>query len=150
MKKSIILFTLLLFIMGCGSKDGRVICNYQSENTKDNYKVSSRYIIYYKDNMVTTVKTEEVVTSKNENVIEKFEDEYTKAYEKNAKKYNGYSYKIDSSSKRLTVNSTYDYTKIGVKELVKGDSSLKEYVKGNKISKEGMKMFYEKIGATCN
>lgn len=150
MKKGIILLVLIAFTIGCGSKDGRVICNYQSENKDDNYKISSRYIIYYKENMVTTVKTEEVVTSTNKAVIEKFEDEYTKTYEKNVKKYDGYSYKIDSSSKRLTVNSTFDYSKIGVKELVKADSSLKEYVKGNKISKEGMKKFYEKIGATCN
>ncbi|MBP3635088.1 MAG: DUF1307 domain-containing protein [Bacilli bacterium] len=154
MKKGvkILAISLCMFLLvGCSSKEEKIVtCTLTNDQSASGYKLDSTYKIYATDDSVTSVETEEVVTSDNEQIRNYFEKTLNDSYQTADKTYGGYTYNVKNEGNKVTSKVTIDYTKMNLDKFVKDNSSMKAYVnKDNKITLKGAKNIYESLGATC-
>ena len=156
MKKVIKLLSLfigIVFISGCsmplvGQKVTK--CTLDNDQSKSGYKIKSTYNIYYKNDIVYKVNTEEVLTSENTTILKYFEDLNKKQYEAQNNNYGGYTYNIKADKNILTTTVTIDYDKMNLEKFIKDNSAMKSYVnENNKITLKGAKQMYKSLGAKC-
>lgn len=156
--KILVVFVGVIFLAGCdtndlfGSINNKSItkCTLDSDQSANGYKLNSEYNIYATGNVVTSVKTTEVVTSDKEEILKYFQNTLNTQYEAANKSYGGYSFDIKKSDNKITSNVTIDYNKMNLKKFVQDNASMKSYInKDNKITLSGAKKLYESLGATC-
>lgn len=137
---------ILLFVF---SGNQKTICTLISNQSKNGYKLESKYEITSKNDIVKEVKVKEIVTSKDEKVLEKFEKQLKEQYEYNKKTYKGYTYKISKSNNKITTDVTINYKELNLEKFIKNNEAMKQYTKDNKFTLKGAKQLYERTGATC-
>lgn len=153
MKKIISGFFLLVAVFaltGCGNKEIVKHCTIDKSDKSQNYTFKSDYELHAKNNEITKVVTEEIVSSDNEQIISYLETYLKKTYGDLDKKYGGYTNEVIVKGDKLTSLTTVDYSKMDLKAYVKDNSVMKKYVdKNNKITIKGIIDIYESLGATC-
>lgn len=147
--KCIPLFAIILFVSGC-AKTQVTVCTNVNDQSKSGYKSTTTYKIYYKNDIVTKVDSEEILTSQNNTYIKYFEDLNKKQYETQNKAYGGYTYDVKAEKEKVISKLTIDYTKVNMNKFIEDNSAMKSYVnKDNKFTIDGAKTMYESLGATC-
>lgn len=150
----ILVISLTLYGCGCSKKKEKEIittCSLTSDQSTSGYKLVTEYKIYSKKDIVTKIKSETTITSKQEKVLQNFEEDYKKQFEKNKSTYGGYDYNLEIKNDTLVSNLTIDYSKYDMNKFVEDNVAMKEYVdKDNKFTLEGAKKYYKTIGAKCN
>lgn len=155
MKKGVKFLVVSLFVIllvGCSSKDEKVVktCKLNRDQSASGYTLNSTYKIHATNNVVTSVETEEVVTSENKQIRDYFESTLKTSYETAEKAYGGYTYTVKNEGNKVSSNVTIDYTKMDLEKFINSNTAMKAYVnKDNKITLEGAKKIYEGLGATC-
>lgn len=154
MKKGfkILFISLFVFLLAGCEKNKEVVtkCELTSNQAASGYSLDSTYEIYSKGGVVNKVKTKEVVTSDQEDVLTYFETYLNESYETASDTYGGYTYKVTKSDDKISSDVTIDYNKMDLDKFVSDNSSMKAYVnKDNKITLEGVTKIYESLGATC-
>lgn len=154
MKKGFkILFISLFVFLLAGCDDGKEIvtkCELTSNQVASGYSLDSTYEIYSKSGVVNKVKTKEVVTSDQEDVLTYFETYLNKSYKTASDAYGGYTYKVKKSDNKVSSDVTIDYNKMDLDKFVSDNSSIKAFVnKKNQVTLEGVTKIYESLGATC-
>lgn len=150
--KVLVIFVGVIFLAGCNGVGKNTVtkCTLDSDQTASGYTLKSEYIIYSKGDIVTSVKTKEVVTSDNITILNYFENTLNTQYEAANKSYGGYTFDVKKEEKKVTSNVTIDYTKMDLNKYVKDNASMKTYMnKDSKITLSGAKKLYESFGATC-
>lgn len=150
--KFLVVSLLTVLLVGCSSKEEKVVktCTLNSDQSANGYTLSATYKIYATNNVVTSVETEEIVTSDNEQIRDYFESKLKTSYETANKTYGGYAYNIKTKGNKVSSKVTIDYTKMNLKKFMESNTAMKAYVnKDNKITLEGAKNIYENLGATC-
>lgn len=148
--KILVVFIGIIFLAGCGNSKTVTKCTLDSDQSANGYSLKSEYNIYATGDVVTSVKTTEVVTSDKENILNYFETTLKTQYTAANKSYGGYSFDVKKSDNKITSNVTIDYNKMNLKKFVEDNASMKSYVnKDNKITLSGAKKLYESLGATC-
>ena len=146
MKKFVFLiFTIVLFVTGCGTKTGIIVCTSSTNDVINGYSLNSTYVINYKGNTVESVETEEVVASENNEVLSYFEKTLDETYSKLQDTYGGYQYNITNENGKVTSSVMIDYNKMNVEQMVKDQPSLKSYVSNDKLTVEGIKSMYKQL-----
>lgn len=150
MKKFIFILPILAFCLtGCGDKEGIIECELSSNDVVNGYALNSTYKINYTGDFVTSVETEEIVSSENDELLNNFEITLNDTYNKTNTAYSGYTYNVVKENGKVVSNVTIDYSKMNIEQFVKDQPSLKTYVKDNKLLAEGIQALYESMGATC-
>ncbi len=148
--KIIFISISILLLSGCGSKKLTTKCTLDSDQSASGYKLESVYNIYSTNGIVDSVKTKEVVTSKNNTILSYFENILKSQYTKAGKAYGGYTFNVKKEDDKVTSEVTIDYNKMDLSKFVRDNASMKSYVnKSNKITLDGAKKIYESLGATC-
>lgn len=156
MKKVINLLVILvgvIFIAGCkynlpGQKVTK--CTLDNDQSKSGYKTIVTYNIYSKNDVVSKVSYEEVLTSENTTILKYFEDLNKKQFEQQNKTYGGYSFDVKAEKNKIISNVTINYSKLDMNKFIKDNSAMKSYVdENNKFTLKGAKTMYESLGAKC-
>ena len=147
MKKMLLIITILLFICGC--KERSINCKIDVDNKDLNYKLSGEYKIYYKKSFVTKIEKKEKYISDDRDVIKYLSE--SKDIELNSlnDNYGGYDFKIESKTKKLTINTFIDISKTDISKMIKNKYLSKYYVNNDRLTLGGIKLLYESRGATC-
>ena len=143
----LLIIIISIFIMIFGSK--KTICTNSSNQSKNGYKLDTKYVIYSNWNNVKTIKITEIITSKDKKVLDKFKQQLEKQYSSNKDTYGGYQYKIIIKDNQLIGNTTIHYNEFDMKEFIKNNEAMKSYTKNNKLTLDGARKMYESTGATC-
>lgn len=150
MKKFIFVLPILaICLTGCGDKKGIIECELSSNDVVNGYALNSTYKINYNGDFVTSVDTEEIVSSENDELLNNFETTLNDTYYKTNTAYGGYTYNVVKENGKVVSTVTIDYSKMNIEQFVKDQPSLKTYVKDNKLLAEGIQALYESMGATC-
>ena len=157
--KSLLALSLIVLLVGCGEKketkeevkDKTYKCTLSSNDIVNGFKVESVYEIYATGDVVKKVKTEEKVTSEDEDILDTFENTLNTTYKAANENYGGYDYNVTRSENEVLSITTIDYTKMNLKQYVKDNSVLSQYVNdNNELTAEGIKSLYTSMGATCD
>ncbi len=155
MKKGVKFLVISLFVLllvGCTSKEEKVVktCTLNSDQSSSGYTLNSTYKIYATNDVVTSVETEEIVTSENKQIRDYFESTLNTSYKTANETYGGYTYNIKNEDNKVSSKVTIDYTKMDLEKFINSNTSIKAYVnKDNKLTLEGVKKIYENLGAIC-
>lgn len=149
MKKLLLIIPVLLLLVGCGSKTGTLKCSMSQNNVLNNYSLKSEYTVNYKGDYVTKVESKEVVTSESSSILDYFESALNTTYDNMSKTYGGYTFKVTKDGNTVTSTVTIDYDKMNVEKLYNDESSLKNYIKDNHLTVDGIKSMYASMGITC-
>ena len=147
MKKYILLLPVLaICLVGCGEKEGTIVCDLSSKDVVNGYELKSTYKINYNGDFV---ETEEIVISDSDDLLNTFETTLNDTYKKTNDAYGGYTYNIVKENNQIVSNVTIDYSKMNLEQFAKDQPALKSYIKDNKMLTEGIQSLYESMGATC-
>jgi hypothetical protein len=140
----ILLGILLYFILN--PVKGTLLCTYTSEN--DVYKIKSEYRIYYNKGIVNYLKTNEVITSTDTDMLEEYKTSLELVYSN----YNGldnYSNTISLEDNTLTTITLINYKELDMDKFIEIDSDNKSILEGKKVSLKKVKSLYKNNGARC-
>lgn len=150
--KFLLVLPLVFCVAGCGTSKKEIVshCTLTSTDSSNGYQLSSSYDVYSKNNEVSKVVTEEVVTSDNDSVLTYFEEYLKKTYDTQNSTYGGTTNEVTKADGKVTSKTTIDYTKMDLEKYVKDNSVLSNYMnKDNKLTKDGILSIYQSMGATC-
>lgn len=142
----VVLVVTILIV--CTSKLDTAECSFKSKQS--DYKIDTKYKIYYKDNIVKKVDIDEVITSSKKDKLREFNNSFKSQYERNNRLYRGYTYKIKNNKDSLVLTINIDYTVFNMKKFIEDNEAMKEYVnKDNKLTLNGIIKMYEASGSVC-
>ncbi len=150
MKKFLAIITLLIVTIvtsACQSKSGQLTCSITT-TPNENTTLSSEYIINYKNNYVTKLKTKEIITSETKEDLETYKEALNAAYSS----YNDieyYSNTVSIEDNNLISSTIINYEKIDTNKLIEIDSNNHSLIKNGKVSIKDLKDMYIKNGCTC-
>ncbi len=155
MKKQIVLTialaVALIFTSGCGKEEEKLMtCTLKSNDVTQDLSVTSTYKVYYQGDVVNKVESKEEVASSNEETLKTIADTTENTYETLNKAYGGYTFEVKRDSGKITSEATIDYGKMDLKQLLKDQPTMKNYMNSDsKLTKKGAQSMYEELGATC-
>lgn len=146
MKKILIL--LIIFICCACNKNNTMTCVYKSDML-DDYKVNIIYSIKSNNDRVSFINIKEEYTSDDISTLNYFK-EYRKIYYYDlSNQYGSYIFKSKEQDNKLIIDVKIDYSEIDIDKMIENGYIPKTYKKGNTLSKNGAKLFYEDLGAVC-
>jgi uncharacterized lipoprotein YehR (DUF1307 family) len=146
----VLFLALIVLLKGCKEKEVITKCSLTDNQVNSGYKTKNEYEIYSKDEIVNKVTIKQVITSNNEELLNKFKKDLEESYKNNNSRYKGYSVKIDLKKNKLIAESTINYDKMDLNKFIKDNKAMKEFInKDNKLTLQGAKKMYLNIGAKC-
>lgn len=146
--KALLLIISVTIFSGCENDMDSLKCSFKSN--QNDYKIDTKYKIYYKDNIVKKVNINEVITSSKKDKLREFNNSFKSQYERNNRLYRGYKYKIKNNKDSLVLTINIDYTAFNMKKFIEDNEAMKEYVnKDNKLTLNGIIKMYESSGSVC-
>ena len=142
----IVIFCLILLFF---INRKQTICTNSSDQSKNGYKLDTKYVIKSNWNKVKTVKVTETISYKDKKLLDKFKKQLEKQYSYNKKTYGGYTYKIETNNNQIIGEITIDYKEFDLEYFIENNEAMKEYTKNNKLTLDGAKKMYEATGAVC-
>lgn len=122
-------------------------CHYSANNSGIEFDLT--YFADYEGLYVTSVRSDERITSDNSTVLETYKKTVEETYSPfDNVEYYDYSIKIDGNT--LISTTDINYSKIDIEKILKIDSSSATLIKNGKININDIKKVYETIGATCD
>lgn len=149
MKKRIISLFLIILVSGCGSKEVITQCTLNNRNIVQDYELNAEYNIYSKNDIVGKVVTIESITSNNDELLDEYKEYIEETYSEYNKTYGGYDYDVDIEGNKLTAVTEISYGEMNLEKFVKDNSSMKKYIKDNKLTLKGSLDLYQSLGAEC-
>lgn len=145
MKKLLLVFFGIILFTGCNSRNV-MKCSYKSKDSDKTISLS--YKVKHKGSKVLAVKSVEKVTSNDKSIIDSYKEDVEDFYEP-FKYVDNYSYKIKSNNKSITVNTSIDYSKIDLNEMMMIDPDIEQLMEDGYIDLDLMKISYENLGLEC-
>lgn len=149
--KFLSLMIVVVFISGCGNdKEVTKTCTLTSTDKAKNLKLETEYKVYGKGKTADKVVTTEIITTDDEDTLNYYKEYLEKTYSAANKAYGGYTINVTKEDNKVVSETTIDYNKMNLKDFVKDNSIMKNYVdKNNKMLIDGLVSTYEALGATC-
>ena len=141
-----IIFLVLLFIIIIGLyitmfSYEKIECS--DSISEDNYKITNKYIIYHKKELVKKVIIKREIQSKNNTILNFFEKNYKDEFHKYNKEYGGYKITSKSGKHTITVIGEVDFNKVKYDKIITGRNYLKEDISKNHMKIDGVyKLFH--------
>lgn len=145
MKKLLLVFFGIILFTGCNSRNV-MKCSYKSKDS--DRTISLSYKVKHKGSKVLAVESVEKVTSNDKSIIDSYKEDVEDFYEP-FKYVDNYSYKIKSNNKSITVNTSIDYSKIDLNEMMMIDPDIEQLMEDGYIDLDLMKISYENLGLEC-
>lgn len=145
MKKLLLVFFGIILFTGCNSRNV-MKCSYKSKDSDKTISLS--YKVKHKGSKVLAVESVEKVTSNDKSIIDSYKEDVEDFYEP-FKYVDNYSYKIKSNNKSITVNTSIDYSKIDLNEMMMIDPDIEQLMEDGYIDLDLMKISYENLGLEC-
>ena len=153
-KRIVIISLILCIVLGivifafC-NRSKKTIC-LQESNQKD-YKLSTKYKIYSKKDIVLKVVSNTIVDSSSKKQLNEMKKYYNKQYKSFNEMYSGYDYDIVIKKNKLYSNVTINYKKYDMKKFIYYNGAMKDFVNDKKqYTLEGAIKYYKSIGASCS
>ncbi len=122
-------------------------CHYSANNSGTKFDLT--YFVDYDGSYVTSVRSDERITSDNSTVLETYKKTVEETYSPfDNVEYYDYSIKIDGNT--LISTTDINYSKIDIEKILEIDSSSATLIKNGKININDIKKVYETVGATCD
>lgn len=145
MKKLLLVFFGIILFTGCSSRNV-MKCSYKSKDSEKTISLS--YKVKHKGSKVLAVESVEKVISNDKSIIDSYKEDVEDFYEP-FKYVDNYSYKIKSNNKSITVNTSIDYSKIDLNEMMMIDPDIEQLMEDGYIDLDLMKISYENLGLEC-
>lgn len=142
--------SLLIIILLTGCSDKYFACKVNLDNKEDNYKLNSVYKIYYKNDYVINIEKEDKYISTNNDILDYYYEYKNIEYKHFKDLYGGYEYNLDYNNDILKINVNINMNEVNLKQMVLDNILDKNYVISNKLTKTGIKRYYESKGAICD
>lgn len=141
------LVLLLIVIFGIFSnKSGTMICTYTAET--DVYKISTRYVIKYKDKIVESLSTTEEITSDKEGILDEYKTSLDLIYSKYSKlKY--YNNSIKLKENKLISTTNINYEKVDKNQFISIDKNNGNLYTSSHVMLKNLRKRYKELGARC-
>lgn len=120
-----------------------------SVSKQKQYTLETEYVVKAVANKVKTVTIKETITSKDKDILKKYENQLKTEYEYNKKTYGGYTFTVTNKDGKVVSNVKIDYKDFDMKKFVKNNVAMEKYTKNNKFTLSGAKKLYESTGAKC-
>lgn len=144
---SIVIITAVVLFLLLSKK--KITCTMTSDQKRNGYIIQYSYVIESKYGYVQSININEVITSKDSKILDKFENQFNKQYSYNKNTYHGYQYTVTNSDGKVESNITINYKEFDMKKFIKNNEAMKSYTKNNKLTLDGARKMYESTGATC-
>lgn len=150
MKKLLLTITVvgICFLTGCGAEKQKVMTCTRTTN-QSNLKMDLSYTVIYKGKYVTTIKSEEKVTTDDTATLEAYKTQVEGIYSP-YKDIKYYEYNVDIIDNTLISTTNIDYSKIDTAKMIEVDSSSSQLIKDGKVSVDDVESLYTQLGITCN
>jgi uncharacterized lipoprotein YehR (DUF1307 family) len=154
MKKLLMCFSLILgvfLLTSCSLGGDKVLkCTYNIEDTEEGYELKSTYNVYYNGEVVNKIHSVETITSDDQEVLNYFNTYLNNLYSTMNDTYGGYTYSVNQTSSKLTVDTTIDYKKIDLDKLLEDQPTMKDAANDkNQLTKDGVVDLYDAMDITC-
>lgn len=147
MKKIIIPLLLLILLTGCAKEDGTLICS-NTVKPIEGTTIQAKYIITYKNNYVTNLKTIEKVTVGTKDDLELYQEKIEELY-KEYKNLDYYKHNINIKNKTLTSTTNINYKKIDTDKLIEIEPGNKQLIENGKITIDKIEDLYKSNDCIC-
>ena len=147
MKKMYLSIIIVLLLSGC--KDKYTTCKINVNNKEMQYTNTGFYKIYYKKSFVNKIEKSEVYESKDRSVLDYFENGLNIEINSLNEKYGGFEHSIKRKNNKVYIETIIDLKKVNIDKMIKDKYLNKYYIKNNKVTLGGIKLFYESRGAVC-
>ena len=159
--RALFLFVGILLVVGCSNTNElekkydtkgyqHISCKRDAEDSNEGTEVDIHYDIYYKGEYLKILKSEEKITSSNQEVLDNYEKAYKSVYSAydNLKYYDNKVTRDSNSVKSVTY---IHYGKIDMDQLldIEGQVDNVEVTDG-KIKLKDWKSFAKKYGTVCD
>lgn len=141
-----ILITIFLLIYYNKYRNNTMICTYST--TADVYAMQTKYIVKYKNGIVSNISTEEIFTKNDEETLKEYKSTLESMYMPYSNlKY--YEYSVTIKDNQVISKTNINYKKLDFKKFIEIDSSNKDIITNNKVTIKKVKQIYKNNGARC-
>ena len=125
------------------------ICSKKSDQSKNGYIYETKYVIKSRRGIVKKVEINEIITSKDNDLLKKYEKSFKEQYSHNKKTYGGYKYKVTNKNGKVTTRVIINYNTFNMKKFISSNPSMKRYIENDKYTLNKAIKLYKSTGATC-
>ena len=137
----LIISIIVLFLI---FKNNKINC--KSVLKSDDYTIKTYYTLYQKNKKVNKIVLTKKIETKNNTIL----DYYLTTYENDSitsqKKYGGFNIKKDKNKIKVVI----DYKKVKMKELIKDNEYISDYVSDKSIDIKGIYKLFDINEKMCN
>lgn len=137
---------LIIVIKYLNHKTGIMICTYENKN--DVYHISSLYKVEFKEQVVTNLYTEEVITSDEAKMLSDYKASLDLIYSK-YKNLKYYDNSVIIKDNKLISKTNINYKKIDISKFKSLDKNNRKLLTNNKLKLKTIKKIYKDKGARC-
>ena len=123
-----------------------MICTYST--TTDVYAIKSKYVVTYKNKIVSNIYTEEIFTNNDEKSLKDYKSQLENLYQPYSS-LNDYDYEIVLKDNQVISKININYGKIDIEKFKKIDTSNSKILTNNKVKINTIKKIYKNNGARC-
>ena len=127
-------------------RNNTMICTYST--TADVYSMQTKYVVKYKNGIVSNVSTKEIFTKYDEETLK----EYKSTLENMYMPYSNldyYDYSITIKDNQVISKININYSKLDINKFIEIDSANKDILTNNKVTIKKLKKIYKNNGARC-
>lgn len=143
---AIITISVVLLLNIIYPKNGLMICTYTSSN--DIYKINTKYVIKFKNRIVSNLYTEEIIEASDEKMLNEYKTSLDLVYSKYSNlKY--YDNSVTIKNNKLVSKTNINYQKIDISKFIALDKNNRKLLTNNKLELKKLKKTYTDSGARC-
>lgn len=143
---AIITISVVLLLNIIYPKNGLMICTYTSSN--DIYKINTKYVIKFKNRIVSNLYTEEIIEASDEKMLNEYKTSLDLVYSKYSNlKY--YDNSVTIKNNKLISKTNINYQKIDISKFIALDKNNRKLLTNNKLELKKLKKTYTDSGARC-
>lgn len=147
MKRVFFIISVILLLTGC--TDDSFECNKDIYNDIQEYKMTAKYKVYYKNSYVTKIEKIEIYESDNMDTLNYFDVSKKLEYVNLNKLYGEVIYNVSKDETKVMVESVIDTEMLDIKKMKKDDYIDSNAVVNDKITINGIKNIYKSQGFIC-
>lgn len=143
---AIITISVVLLLNIIYPKSGLMICTYTSSN--DIYKINTKYVIKFKNRIVSNLYTEEIIEASDEKMLNEYKTSLDLVYSKYSNlKY--YDNSVTIKNNKLISKTNINYEKLDISKFIALDKNNRKLLTNNKLELKKLKKTYTDSGARC-
>ena len=147
MKRIFCFIYIAMLLTGC--TDESFVCNKSIYNDIQEYKMTGKYKVYYKNSYVTRIEKIEIYESEDIDTLNYFDVSKKLEYVNLNKLYGEVIYNVSKDETKVIIESVIDTEVLDINKMKKDNYIENTAVANNKITINGIKNIYKSQGFIC-